>query len=78
MRAVRVSQHLNAVVALIADDKVALGVKREEAMVAPKLAIAAAFAAHTAQVRAIAESEHLHTRVAIIEHGKVACAVTSD
>ena len=78
MRAVRVSQHLNAVVAHLADDKVALGVKREEAPVGRKLAVAAALAAHTAQVRAIAESEHLHTRVALIDPGKVARAVTSD
>ena len=75
---VRVSQHLNAVVVPVADDKVALGVEQEEAPAAPKLAIAAALAAHTAQVRAVAESEHLHTRVATFEHGKVARAVTSD
>ena len=78
MRAVRASQHLNAAVAPVADDKVALGVESEVAPVAPKLAIAAASAAHTAQVRAVAESEHLHTRVVRIEHGKVARAVTSD
>ena len=79
MRAVRVPQNLNAVVARVADDEVALGVKREEAPVAtPKLAIADATATHAAQVCTIAESEHLHARVATIEHGKVARAVASD
>ncbi len=78
MRAIRVSQHLNAVAALLTDDKVALGVKREVTKIAVKLAVVAALAAHTAQVRAIAESEHLYTRVATVEHGKVARAVTSD
>ena len=44
MRAVRVSQHLNAVVVPVADDKVALGVKSAEKRTA-ELAIAAAAAA---------------------------------
>ena len=78
MRAVRVPQHLNAMVDVIADDKVAISIKREEAPVAAKLAVAAALAAHAAHVSTITESEHLHARVAVIKHGKVASAVTSD
>jgi len=69
MRAVGVPENLNAVVAIVADDEVALGVKRDVAQVSRKLAIAAALATNAPHVRAVPESEHLHTRVVRIEHG---------
>ncbi len=79
MRAVRVPQHLDAVVACVADDKVALAVKREEAPAASnKLTAAAACTAKAPQVRSIADSKHLYTSVAVIKHGKAARTVTSD
>ncbi len=82
MRAVRVPLHLDAVVALVTDDKVALGVKREEApVVGPgagnKLAVAAACTAKAPQVRPIAESKHLHTSVAAIKHGEACSAAVT-
>ena len=78
MRAVGIPQHLNAVVAVVADDEVAFGIKRDKTITAPVSAVAAAFVAHAAHVTAITESEHLHARVAAIKHGKVTSAVTSD
>jgi antitoxin component of MazEF toxin-antitoxin module len=73
---VRVPQNLNAAVARVADDEVALGVKRQEAMVATPI-LATSIATNAAQVRAIAELEHFHARV-VIKHGKITRAVASD
>ncbi len=71
---VREPQHLNDGGIIDADDKVAIGIKREETPTAVELAVNH----NGAHVGAITESEHLHSRVAMIKHSQVTGAIASD
>jgi hypothetical protein len=70
---VRETQHLNYLGIIAADDKVAIGIKREETPTAVELVVA-----NGAHEGAITESEHWHARVAIIKNGQVTGAIASD
>ena len=78
MRAVAVAQHLHAMVVIIGNNKVAFAVKRHTAIASCELPVAAAPAAHGADVGAVAQPMHLHTSVADVIYSNVALAVDGD
>ena len=77
MRAVAVAKHLHAMVALLNNNNVAGGIKRD-ANRTLELTCSRSLAADGADVCAVTVAKNLHSMVAVVGNNKVALAVKRD
>ncbi len=74
MRPIAAPQNLHAIIVLVSHRNIALPIDSNTAPTAD-LACTAAFAAHAANVGAVARTEHLNTAVAPVMHENVPAAI---
>ncbi len=77
VRAVAVAKHLHALVALLNNNNVAGGIKRDARGII-ELTCSCSFAADGADVSSVTVAKNLHSMVAVVGNNKVALAVKRD